>query len=94
MTSSNLAFVGWNGGFTSTQADTVKGWSDGTCKVNSVSVTDASGMMISPTVGVITFKGTGEGKCGDMTIMPVWGTSFYVKEGDAWKLAFGFENPA
>jgi hypothetical protein len=94
ITSSNLAFVGWNGGFTSTQADTVKGWTDGTCKVNSVSVTDASGMMISPTVGMITFKGAGEGMCGDMKIMPVWGTSFYVKEGDAWKLAFGFENPA
>jgi hypothetical protein len=94
ITSSNLSFVGWNGGYTPTQAETVKGWTDGTCKVNSVSVTDASGQMLSPTVGIIFFKGAGDGTCGDMKIQPIWGTSVYVKEGDAWKLAFGFENPA
>jgi hypothetical protein len=94
LSSSNLSFVGVSGGYTATQADTIKSWTDGTCKISSVSVTDASGMMVSPTVGMINFKGTGEGKCGDMAIMPVWGNSFYVKEGDTWKLAFGFENPA
>jgi hypothetical protein len=94
MSTSNLAFVGWTGSYTGTQADTVKSWTDGSCKVNSVSVTDGTGVMISPTLGMIMFKGSADGTCGDMKIKPVWGTSFYVKEGDTWKIAFGFENPA
>jgi hypothetical protein len=29
-----------------------------------------------------------------MKIKPVNGTSFYMKEGNSWKLVFGFEQPA
>ena len=94
MTTSNASFVDLFGNYTATQADTVKAWTGGQCDIKSTSVTDASGQMLSPTVGMISFKGAGEGTCGDMKIQPVWGTSFYVKEGDAWKMAFGFENPA
>jgi hypothetical protein len=94
MTTSNLSFVDLFGNYTATQADTVKAWTGSQCDIKSTSVTDASGQMLSPTVGMIFFKGAGDGTCGDMKIQPVWGTSFYVKEGDAWKMAFGFENPA
>lgn len=94
LTTSNLSFVGLFGEYTATKADTIKSWTGGPCDIKSVSITDGEGTTLSPTLGIITFKGTAEGTCDNMKISPVYGTSFYVKEGDAWKLAFGFESPA
>lgn len=92
--SKNLAFIDLFGNYTGTQAETVKVWTEGKCDIKSTSVTDASGSMLSPTVGILHFKGSGEGTCNDQKIMPLWGTSIYIKEGNTWKLAFGFEAPA
>jgi len=94
ISTSSMSFVDLFGNYTATQADTIKSWTGSPCDIKSTSVTDGSGTMFSPTMGVIYFHAAAEGTCGDMKIQPVWGTSFYVKEGDAWKLAFGFENPA
>lgn len=92
--SKNLAFIDLFGNYTGTQAETVKVWTESKCDIKSTSVTDASGTTLSPTVGILHFKGSGEGTCNDQKIMPLWGTSIYVKEGNTWKLAFGFESPA
>lgn len=94
MTTSNLAFVGLFGNYTGSKDETIKSWTGGPCDIKSTNITDSSGQMISSTVGMISFKGTAEGTCDEMKLWPLWGTSFYVKEGDAWKLAFGFETPA
>jgi hypothetical protein len=90
----NASFVDLFGKYSSPKAEVIKEWTSTPCEIKSTSVTDTSGQMLSPTAGVITFKGSADGTCSKMKIQPVWGTSFYVKEGDAWKLAFGFENPA
>ncbi len=52
------------------------------------------GRFISPTVGILTFKGGADGTCYGQTIGPIWGTSIYVRDGDAWKWTFGINLPA
>ena len=94
MTTANLAFVDLFGNLFATKADTIKAWTGGQCTINSTNLTDTAGSMLSPTVGVITFKGTADGTCDGMKLLPLWGTGFYVKDGNTWKLAFGFESPA
>ncbi|MGH7785172.1 MAG: DUF4440 domain-containing protein, partial [Candidatus Binatia bacterium] len=94
MTAKDLSFVDLFGNYNATKADTIKSWTEGKCDIKSVSVTDTSGGSLSPTLGFIMFKGSADGTCDNMKVEPVFGTSFYVKEGDAWKLAFGFESPA
>jgi hypothetical protein len=94
LTTSSLSFVDLFGNYAPTKADTIKSWTGGQCDIKSTSVTDATGVSLSPTVGFIMFKGSADGTCDNMKIKPVHGTSFYVKDGDAWKLAFGFESPA
>jgi hypothetical protein len=51
--------------------------------------------MLSPTAGILTFKGTADGTCyGQKVNSVIWGTSIYVKDGDARKWAFGINVPA
>lgn len=94
LTAANLAYVDLFGNYTATKADTIKAWTGSQCTITSVSVTDGVGTTLSPTLALLTFKGSGEGTCEGMKLKPVYGTSFYVKEGDTWKLAFGVESPA
>ena len=82
------------GNYTATKADTIKSWTENKCDIKSVNITDGSSVSLSPTLNVLMFKGTADGTCDNMKVLPVYGTSFYVKEGDTWKLAFGFESPA
>jgi hypothetical protein len=43
----------------------------------------------------LTFKGTADGTCcGQEVNSVIWGTSVYVKDGDAWKWTFGINTPA
>ena len=72
----------------------MKDWTGAGCEVRRVSVTDAAGTMLSPTVGILTFTGAADGTCYGQTVGPIWGTSVYVKEGDAWKWAIGINVPA
>jgi hypothetical protein len=90
---SNASFVGLFGNYDATKDDILKDWTGGQCDIKSTNISDVSGQTISPTFGYIMFKGTPEGTCDGMKVEPVYGTSFFVKEGDAWKLAFGFESP-
>lgn len=94
ITMKNLSFVDLFGNYTGSQADTIQAWTGGKCDIKSVSVTDASGVTLSPTVGILHFKGSGDGTCEGNKIMPLWGSSIYIKDGNSWKLAFGFESPA
>ena len=94
VTTSNLSFVDLFGTYAATKADTIKSWTEGKCDIKSTSVTDATGVSLSPTLGFIFFKGSADGTCDGQKVKPVYGTSFYVKDGDTWKLAFGFESPA
>jgi hypothetical protein len=94
VSTSGASFVDLFGNYSADQAETLKLWNGEGCTINSTNVSDTSGEMLSPTTGVLFFKATSDGTCNGMKTLPVWGTSFYVKEGDQWKMAFGFETPA
>jgi len=89
LTAKEISFINIFGTFFPTKADAVKEWTATGCNVKSTSVTHAVGTMLSPTVGILTFKGGAEGTCFGQQVPPIWGTSIYVKEGDTWKWTFG-----
>jgi len=87
----DVSFVNIFGTYLATRADALKDWTGAGCQVKSVSVTDGFATALSPTVEMLSRKGTADGTCGGQNVggIPIWGVSIYVKEGDAWKFAFG-----
>jgi hypothetical protein len=87
----DVSFVNIFGTYLATRADALKDWTGANCQVKSVSVTDGFASAISPTVEMLTRKGTADGTCGGQNVggTDIWGVSIYIKEGDAWKFAFG-----
>ena len=88
LTAGDLAFVDIFGNVSSGKAETIKFWTEHQCDVRSVRVADGARTSLSPTVGILTFKGILEGTCGGQSFPLIHGTSVYTKDGDAWKLAF------
>jgi len=86
-----VSFVNIFGTYLGTKADAMKDWTGAGCDVKSVSVTDGFATALSPTVEMLTRKGTAEGTCAGQEVggTDIWGVSIYVKDGDAWKFAFG-----
>ena len=87
----DVSFVNIFGTALTTRADAMKDWTGTGCSVKSVSVTDGFATALSPTVEMLTRKGTADGTCGGQNVggTDIWGVSIYVKEGEAWKFAFG-----
>lgn len=92
---SGFAYVDPIGGWHGTKADAIKNWSgagDMKCEgITKVAFTDSFSTALSPTVEMLTGKGTADGKCDGQPNGPLYQTAIYIKEGDAWKLAFMFE---
>ena len=94
--SSNMAFVNPVGVWMSGKANVIKQWTE-TMKcegITKVAVTDGFASAISPTVELLTVKGSSDGTCDGQKNGALWQTAVYVKEGDAWKLAFMAESLA
>ena len=87
----DVSFVNIFGTYLGTRADAMKDWTGAGCQVKSVSVTDGFATALSPTVEMLTRKGTADGTCGGQQIggTDIWGVSIFVKDGFAWKFAFG-----
>ena len=92
----DVSFVNIFGTYLATRADAMKDWTGANCQVKSVSVTDGFASALSPTVEMLTRKGTADGTCGGQEVggTVIWGVSIYVKDGAAWKFAFGMNSPA
>ena len=90
----DISFINIFGIYLANKADGLKDWSGTGCDVRSVGVNDAVATMLSPTVGILTFRATADGTCFGQKVGPVWGSSIYVKYGDAWKWTFGINVPA
>lgn len=90
LTTADLSFQNIFGAYFSNKADTLKNWTSAYCDIKSVSVADGQGTLLSPTVGILNRTGTAEGTCNGQKLppVPIYGTSVYVKDGGAWKLAF------
>jgi ketosteroid isomerase-like protein len=94
LTASDISFINIFGTHLATKADALKDWSGTGCDVKSIDLTDAAATMLSPTVGILTFKASADGTCFGQKVGPVWGSSVYVKHGDTWKWTFGINVPA
>lgn len=93
ITTKDLSFVDPMGGWTSGQAGVIKTWTEMKCEgITKVGVSDGFASAASPTVEILTAKGTADGTCDGQKNGDLWQTAFYVKEGDAWKLAFMMES--
>src|SRR6266404_4696866 len=92
----DVSFVNIFGTYLATRADALKDWTGANCEIKSVSVSDGFASALSPTVEMLTRKGTADGICGGQEVggTVIWGVSIYVKDGDAWKFAFGMNSPA
>jgi Domain of unknown function (DUF4440) len=87
----DVSFVNIFGTYLGTKAAALKDWTGNGCEIKNVSVSDGFATALSPTVEMLTRKGTADGTCGGQEVggTDIWGVSIYVKEGDAWKFAFG-----
>jgi ketosteroid isomerase-like protein len=91
--SADVAFIDITGKATFGKADVIKGWTDGSCKVSSVAISDGKAKSITKDAAILNFKGTAVGTCGDMKLEPLWGTTVAIKEGDTWRAVYIFETP-
>lgn len=90
--SSDLSIVDPIGGFISGRSNVVKGWFDMKCEgITKVGLTDGFASAVSPTLEILTVKGKADGSCEGQKNGDLYQTTFFVKEGDTWKLAFMFE---
>ena len=76
-----VSFVNIFGTYLATRADAMKDWTGANCQVKSVSVTDGFASALSPTVEMLTRKGTAAGTCGGQKVGGTvsWGVSIYVR---------------
>lgn len=93
VTTDDLSFIDIFGNSIANKADTIKAWTGAICEIKSVSVTDGAVSALSQTVKLLTHTGTADGTCYGQKVGAVHGTSVYVKDGDAWKLAFTMNMP-
>jgi ketosteroid isomerase-like protein len=96
MLTANFSFVDPIGGYHGGKAAVIKQWTE-TMKcegITKVGVSDGFASALSSTVEVLTLKGTADGTCDGQKNGPLNQAAIYVKEGDAWKLAFMFESAA
>ena len=96
LTAKDISFVNIFGTYFANKVATIEDWTSADCDVKSFMLTDGVGTSVSPTVGILTLKGSVDGACGgqDISGQEIYGTSVYVKDGDAWKWAFGFNSPS
>lgn len=91
----DFLFVDIFGNVIGSKADAIKTWTtDNKCEVKSFSLSDASSVSITKDASILLFKGAGDATCLGVAMKPLWGSGVYVKEGDAWKLAFSFNKTA
>jgi len=96
LTTADMSFVNIFGTYLPGKAAAIKEWTSEACDVKRFTLTHGVGTSISPTVGILTVTGSVEGTCGEQDIsgQEIYATTVYVKDGDAWKWAFGFNSPS
>ncbi len=90
LTAADLSFQNIFGMYFANKADTIRDWTSARCDIKSVSVTDGTGTLLSPTVGLLSRTGIADGTCDGQKLasVPIYGTSVFVRNGNSWKLAF------
>jgi hypothetical protein len=94
LTTANFTLLDPMGGWHANKADIIKYWTEGMkCEgVNNVKFGDGFSTALSPTVELLTGRGTADGTCDGQKNGDLLTGAIYVKEGDTWKLAFMMES--
>jgi hypothetical protein len=95
LTIADMSFVNIFGTYLPNKAVAIREWTSTACEVNGFTLTHGVATSVSPTVGILTVTGSAEGTCGEQDIsgQEIYATTVYVKDGEAWKWAFGFNSP-
>lgn len=67
------------------RAASLKRWSDPSCDIKAVKLSDAAGTFWGADYAILTFRSAVEGNCGGQTLPPEWGATIYGKENGTWK---------
>jgi hypothetical protein len=84
-----MQFIDIFGDHIATRAQALKAWSGEGCDVKSFEFSAAKATMFAPNFGVLTYRASYDAKCFGQDVWPIWGSSFYVKHGDAWMWSGG-----
>lgn len=95
LTAADMSFVNIFGTYFPNKAAAIKDWTSTACDVSGFTLSHGVATSVSPTVGILTVTGSVEGTCGqqDISGQEIYATTVYVKDGEAWKWAFGFNSP-
>ena len=95
LTTADMSFVNIFGTYLPNKAAAITEWTSEACDVKRFTLSNGVGTSVSPTVGILTVTGSVEGTCGEQDIsgLEVYATTVYVRDGEAWKWAFGFNSP-
>ncbi|MBS0505200.1 MAG: nuclear transport factor 2 family protein [Proteobacteria bacterium] len=85
----SLQFVDIFGNHIGSRADALKAWSGEGCDVKDFKFTGARATMFAPDFGILTYRASYDAKCFGQDVWPIWGTAFYVKQGDRWMWSSG-----
>ncbi|MEO7659653.1 MAG: nuclear transport factor 2 family protein, partial [Pyrinomonadaceae bacterium] len=89
----NMVSLSPTDGWTSRDV-TLKRWTDGTCDIKSVSLTDPTSVALDSNNALLLFKSTVDGKCGGENVPAELGATLYTKEDGVWKALMTFGTPA
>ncbi len=96
MMASTYSGVAPDGTYLASRDAAIKEWTGGgTMKCEGITKTSFSegfAQAISPTVEILFGKGNADGKCDGHPNGDLWSAAVYVKEGEAWKLAYMMES--
>ncbi|HEV7701563.1 MAG TPA: nuclear transport factor 2 family protein [Pyrinomonadaceae bacterium] len=94
VTAKNVTIVNSNGDVMTDRAAIIKYWAEMPCEgVTKVDVKDPFGIAFSANTEMLTFHGWSDGSCFGSKNGTQPAMSIYVKEGDAWKLAYSINGP-
>lgn len=74
--------------------EAIKAWTDPRCSVKSFSLSNERSRQISASAALLTYKASAVGSCGGKPVLPVWGSTLYMKEGSFWKALMIVQLPA
>ena len=84
-----IQFIDIFGDHLATRPEALKAWSGEGCDIKSFEIGGAKATMFAPNFGLLTVRATTDGKCFGQDVWPIWGTTLYVKHGNAWRWTFG-----
>lgn len=95
LTAEDISFVNVFGDYFADKTDTIANWTGPFCDVDSFALSKGDATQVLPNVAILTLTGSVKASCGEQQFddMRVYPTTVYVKDGEKWKWAFGFNAP-